>query len=215
DEAQGEDKVYNKSKQGISVAILVIVIVVMAFGKQLPGFLNMHLAIAALAGALLTVLFKVVPEKQAYRSIDWTTIFLFAGMLPLADAMNKTGAGKLIADMVVGLMGDSPSPFIIMTAMFWLTAILTQFMSNTASTTLLAPICLAIANTIGVSPHAILIVVAMAASCAFATPVGTPPNTLVLGPGGFKFNDYIKVGTPLLIVAYAVLMVVAPIFWPL
>jgi anion transporter len=213
--AQGEEKVYNKSKQGISVAILVIVIAVMAFGKQLPGFLNMHLSMAALAGALFTVLLKVVPEKQAYRSIDWTTIFLFAGMLPLAAAMNSTGAGKLIADMVVGMMGDNPSPFIIMTAMFWLTAILTQFMSNTASTTLLAPICLAIANTIGVSPHAILIVVAMAASCAFATPVGTPPNTLVLGPGGFRFNDYIKVGTPLLIVAYAVLMVVAPIFWPL
>ncbi len=210
-----EEKVHDKTKQIISVAILAVVIVVMAFGKQLPGFLNMNLAIAALAGALITVLFKIVPEKQAYRAIDWTTIFLFAGMLPLADAMNKTGAGKLIADLVVGLMGESPSTFVIMSAMFWLTAILTQFMSNTASTTLLAPICLAIANGISVSPHAILMVVAMAASCAFATPVGTPPNTLVLGPGGFKFNDYIKVGTPLLFVCYAVLMVVAPIFWPL
>ncbi len=136
-------------------------------------------------------------------------------MLPLASAMNSTGAGKLIADLVVGLMGENPSAFVIMSAMFWLTAILTQFMSNTASTTLLAPICLAIANGIGVSPHAILMVVAMAASCAFATPVGTPPNTLVLGPGGFKFNDYIKVGVPLLVICYAVLMVVAPIFWPL
>ncbi len=213
--AATEEVAVDKTKQIISIVILLVVIVVMAFGKQLPGFLNMHLSIAALAGALITVLLKIVPEKKAYRAIDWTTIFLFAGMLPLASAMNSTGAGKLIADMVVGMMGENPSAFVIMSAMFWLTAILTQFMSNTASTTLLAPICLAIANGIGVSPHAILMVVAMAASCAFATPVGTPPNTLVLGPGGFKFNDYIKVGTPLLIVAYAVLMVVAPIFWPL
>ncbi len=213
--AATEEIKVDKTKQIISIAILLVVIVVMAFGKKLPGFLNMHLAIAALAGALITVLLKIVPEKKAYRAIDWTTIFLFAGMLPLASAMNSTGAGKLIADLVVGLMGESPSTFVIMSAMFWLTAILTQFMSNTASTTLLAPICLAIANGIGVSPHAILMVVAMAASCAFATPVGTPPNTLVLGPGGFKFNDYIKVGVPLLVVSYVVLMVVAPIFWPL
>ena len=210
-----EAKVVDKSKQIISVIILFVVIIIMAFGKQLPGFLNMNLAIAALAGALATVLLKIVPEKQAYRAIDWTTIFLFSGMLPLASAMNDTGAGALIADLVVGAMGDSPSPFIIMTAMFWLTSILTQFMSNTASSTLLAPICLAIANNIGVSPHAILMVVAMAASTAFATPVGTPPNTLVLGPGGFRFNDYIKVGTPLILVSYVVLMIVAPIFWPL
>ena len=214
--AQADDnKVYDKSKQIISAIILAVVIVVMAFGSKLPGILNMPLHVASTVGALACVLTGVVGEKQAYRSIDWTTIFLFAGMLPLASAMNSTGAGKMIADMVVGMLGDSPSPFIIMTAMFWLTSILTQFMSNTASTTLLAPICLAIADGIGASPQAILMVVAMAASCAFATPVGTPPNTLVLGPGGFKFVDYIKVGVPLLFVCYAVLMIVAPIFWPL
>ena len=210
-----ENKVINKSKQMISLAILLVVIIVMAFGKNLPGILNMPLHVASTIGALACVLTGVVGEKQAYRSIDWTTIFLFAGMLPLASAMNSTGAGKMIADMVVGALGDSPSPFVIMSAMFWLTSILTQFMSNTASTTLLAPICLAIAEGIGASPQAILMVVAMAASCAFATPVGTPPNTLVLGPGGFKFNDYIKVGVPLLVICYVVLMIVAPIFWPL
>ena len=213
--AADENKVYNKTHQMISIVILLIVVIVMAFGKKLPGMLNMPLHVASTIGALACVLTGVVKEKQAYRSIDWTTIFLFAGMLPLASAMNSTGAGKMIADMVVGALGDSPSPFVIMSAMFWLTSILTQFMSNTASTTLLAPICLAIADGIGASPQAILMVVAMAASCAFATPVGTPPNTLVLGPGGFKFNDYIKVGVPLLVICYVVLMIVCPIFWPL
>ena len=199
----------------IASATIIIVIIVMAFGKQLPGFLNMPLHVASTIGALIVVVTGVVPEKKAYASIDWTTIFLFAGMLPLASAMNTTGAGKMIADMVVGALGDSPSPFIIMTAMFWLTSILTQFMSNTASTTLLAPISLAIAEGIGASPQAILMIVAMAASCAFATPVGTPPNTLVLGPSGFRFVDYVIVGTPLIFVCYVVLMIVAPIFWPL
>ena len=210
-----EEKVVSKNKQMISAVILVAVVIVMAFGKQLPGMLNMPLHVASTIGALACVLTGIVPEKQAYRSIDWTTIFLFAGMLPLASAMNSTGAGAMIADMVVGALGDSPSPFIIMSAMFWLTSILTQFMSNTASSTLLAPICLAIANSINANPQAILMVVAMAASTAFATPVGTPPNTLVLGPGGFKFNDYIKVGVPLIFISYVVLMIVAPIFWPL
>ena len=210
-----DTKVYDKTKQIISLAILASVIVIMAFGPKLPGILNMPLHVASTLGALICVLTGVIGEKQAYRSIDWTTIFLFAGMLPLASAMNSTGAGKMIADVVVGFMGESPSPFVIMSAMFWLTCILTQFMSNTASTTLLAPISLAIADSIGASPFAVLMVVAMAASCAFATPVGTPPNTLVFGPGGFKFNDYIKVGTPLIVVCYVVLMIVAPIFWPM
>ena len=214
-EIKEDNKVYDKTKQMISAAIIVGVIVIMAFGSKLPGFLNMPLHVASTLGAIICVLTGVIGEKQAYRAIDWTTIFLFAGMLPLASAMNSTGAGKMIADVVVGMMGDSPSPFVIMSAMFWLTSILTQFMSNTASTTLLAPICLAIAEGIGASPYAILMVVAMAASCAFATPVGTPPNTLVFGPGGFKFNDYIKVGAPLILVCYIVLMIVAPIFWPL
>ena len=210
-----DDKVYDTTKQIVSSAIIVMVVIIMAFGAKLPGFLNMPLHVASTLGALVCVLTGVIGEKQAYRAIDWTTIFLFAGMLPLASAMNSTGAGKMIADVVVGFMGESPSPFIIMSAMFWLTSLLTQFMSNTASTTLLAPICLSIAEGIGASPFAILMIVAMAASCAFATPVGTPPNTLVFGPGGFKFNDYIKVGTPLILVCYVVLMIVAPIFWPL
>ena len=210
-----DTKVYNKRDQVISSVVIITVIIVMAFGSKLPGFLNMPLHVASTIGALVCVVTGIVPEKRAYASIDWTTIFLFAGMLPLASAMNSTGAGKMIADMVVGTLGDNPSPFIIMTAMFWLTSILTQFMSNTASTTLLAPIALAIADGIGASPQAILMIVAMAASTAFATPVGTPPNTLVLGPGGFRFVDYVIVGTPLLVVCYVVLMIVAPIFWPL
>ena len=101
-----------------------------------------------------------------------------------------------------------------MTALFWLTCILSQFMSNTACTALFAPIGLSIATGMGASPHAVLMTVAMAASCAFATPVGTPPNTLVLGPGGYKFNDYVKIGVPLIILMFIVNIVLLPLFYP-
>ncbi|MFZ7103095.1 MAG: SLC13 family permease [Peptococcaceae bacterium] len=205
---QEEVKV-DPTKQWISAGILVAVVLVMAFfSKQIP------LHVAATAGAVLCVLTGTIDEKKAYRSIDWTTIFLFAGMLPLADAMAQTGAGKMIADVVIGILGSNASPYLIMSAMYWLTTGLTQFMSNTASSALLAPICLAIAQGIGASPHAILMSVAIGASCAFATPVGTPPNTLVLGPGGFRFMDYVKVGLPLIVICYIVALILVPIIWP-
>lgn len=195
------------SKQYISAGIIVGVVVIMATGL-------MNLSIAAILGAVLCVLTGTIDEKAAYRSIDWTTIFLFAGMLPLASAMASTGAGQMIANVVIGWMGADAGPYLVLTIMFWLSCGLTQFMSNTASTTLLAPIGLAIATGMGASPHAILMTIAMANSCAFATPVGTPPNTLVLGPGGFKFMDYVKVGVPLIVVCYIVCVAVIPIVWP-
>ncbi|NMA02642.1 MAG: SLC13/DASS family transporter, partial [Clostridia bacterium] len=133
---------------------------------------------------------------------------------PLADAMANTGAGKMIADVVIGALGDNAGPYVVMTALFWLTCILSQFMSNTACTALFAPIGLSIAVGMGASPHAVLMTVAMAASCAFATPVGTPPNTLVLGPGGYKFMDYVKVGVPLIILMFLVNLAIVPIIWP-
>jgi di/tricarboxylate transporter len=165
-------------------------------------------------GALFLVLTRCIGEKEAYKGIDWITIFLFAGMLPIAMAMDKSGAGKLVADWVVGQMGSSPSPYVVTAVLFVLSAGLTQFMSNTAATALLAPIAIGIAKGLGVSPHAVMMAVGIAASCAFATPVGTPPNTLVLGPGGYRFMDYVKAGTGLVVVCLLVSVIVIPIVWP-
>ena len=169
---------------------------------------------AAVIGALFLVISKCVTEQQAYRGIDWVTIFLFAGMMPVATAMDKSGAGKLIAETVVGIMGGSPSPLMVTGILFVLSCGLTQFMSNTASAALLCPIGISIAEQIGAQPHAVLMAIAVAASCAFATPVGTPPNTLVLGPGQYRFKDYIIAGTPLIVVCLAVSLIVIPIVWP-
>ena len=199
----------DRKKQVISGVILGGVVLVMAVG--IPG---VSLEMAAIIGALLCVLTGCLTEKQAYASIDWVTIFLFAGMMPVSSAMDKTGAGKLIAEWTVGLMGGSPSPLVVTAILFILSCGLTQFMSNTASSALLCPIGLAISQNLGADPKAVLMAIAVAASCAFATPVGTPPNTLVLGPGGYRFMDYVKAGTGLVIVCFVVSLVVIPIVWP-
>ena len=197
------------TKMIISGVILLVVVLVMALGIK-----GISLEMAAITGALVCVLTGCLTEKQAYASIDWVTIFLFAGMMPVSTALDKTGAGKVIAEWAVGLMGGSPSPMVVTIVLFILSCGLTQFMSNTASAALLCPIGIAISKQLGASPHAVLMAIAVAASCAFATPVGTPPNTLVLGPGGYKFMDYVKCGTGLVIVCFIVSVILIPMFWP-
>ena len=197
------------TKQYISAAILVCVVLVMAVGVK-----GITLEMAAIVGAIICVLTGCLTEKQAYASIDWVTIFLFAGMMPVSKAMDVTGAGKLIAEWTVGIMGGSPSPLVVTAVLFLLSCGLTQFMSNTASAALLCPIGIAISKNLGADPKAVLMAIAVAASCAFASPVGTPPNTLVLGPGGYKFMDYVKAGTGLVLVCFAVSLVVIPMVWP-
>ncbi len=208
-EQEIEASTANPTKQIISGVILAIVIVVMAL--DLKGF---TLEMAAISGAVICVLTGCLTEKQAYASIDWVTIFLFAGMMPVSEAMDKTGAGKLIAEWVVGVMGGAPSPLFVTAILFILSCGLAQFMSNTASAALLCPIGVSIAKQLGASPHAVLMAIAVSASCAFATPVGTPPNTLVLGPGNYKFMDYVKAGTGLVVVSFIVSLIVIPMVWP-
>lgn len=197
-------------KMTICAIILILVVIAMALSKTI----NVPMQTAAIIGALACVITGCLSEKQAYGGIDWTTIFLFAGMLPLAEAMDKTGAGAMIANGVVGIIGSNASPLLIVMAMFLLSCGLTQFMSNTAAAALLAPIGISIAQSIGVSPFPVLMAIGIAASCAFTTPVATPPNTLILGPGKFHFMDYVKVGLPLVIVSMIVCTVVIPLVWP-
>ena len=199
----------SKTKMWISGLILVGVVVCMALNlKTVP------LQTAAVTGAILCVITGCLKEKEAYAGIDWVTIFLFAGMLSVATAMDKTGAGKLIADTVVGMMGDHPNPIVLCAVLYLISNVLTQFMSNTASAALLAQIGISIAQSIGADPKPVLMAIGIAASMAYATPMATPPNTLVLGPGGFSFNDYVKVGVPLCIITFIVSVIIIPIFWP-
>ena len=207
--AGGDDEPKSTTKMWISGLIMIGVVICMALDlKTLP------LQTAAVTGAILCVITGCLKEKEAYAGIDCVTIFLFAGMLSVATAMEKTGAGKLIADAVVGSMGEHPNAVVLCAVLYLISNVLTQFMSNTAAAALLAPIGISIAQSIGADPKPVLMAIGIAASMAFATPMATPPNTLVLGPGGFTFNDYVKVGLPLCIVTFIASVIIIPIFWP-
>lgn len=199
------------SRRSRLICLVILIFVILGLCIGIPGLSQ---EMVAIIGALACVLCGCISEKQAYQGIDWVTIFLFAGMLPLANALDKTGAGSMIADYVVAFMGQDPSPMVFMTVLFCLSCGLTQFMSNTAAAALLCPIGISIAASVGVSPYPVLMAIAIGASCAFTTPVATPPNTLVMGPGKFKFNDFIKVGVPLVILSLIVCVVVIPMVWP-
>ena len=191
----------------IATAILLGVVVIMATGA-------MNLTLGACIGAMLCLLFQLVTPTEVIEDIDWTTIFLFAGMLPLSNALESTGAGKMIADLTVQIVGGSGSTILISTVLFVIACTMTQFMSNTAACALLAPIGIEIAMSLGADPKPILLTISIACCAAFATPMATPPNTLVMGPANAQFSDYIKVGLPLIILSYIVCIFLVPIVFP-
>jgi di/tricarboxylate transporter len=189
-------------------------IVIMA-GILLPVILGwVPIYIAAVIGAALMVLTGCLTMDEAYRQIEWKAVFLIAGMLPLGTALDKTGAAKLIAEGVVALVGPF-GPNAVMIGLVALTFLGTCFVPTAALVVLMAPIVFNTATNMGLSPYALIMAVAMAASASFTTPISHPANILVMGPGGYRFVDYLKVGGLLTLVILAVLMFVIPYFWPL
>ena len=199
-----------KWKQWLSLIILIGTLLTMIFEEVI----GIKLCISGAVGALLLILTGVISEKDALKSIDLKTIFLFGGTLSLASALQQTGAGEMIADKVVGMLGDNPSPYLLTLVVFLLCCVMTNFMSNTATTALMVPICLSIANGMGADPRAVLMACVIGGSCAYATPIGMPANTMVVGAGGYKFMDYVKAGFPLIIIATVVSMIILPIAFP-
>jgi di/tricarboxylate transporter len=164
-------------------------------------------------GVALMVLTGCLTMDEAYRAIEWKAVFLIAGMIPLGIAMQKTGAASFVATGMVGLLGVY-GPTVVMAGLYILTSLASQVMPNAAVAVLLAPIALNTAGDMGVSPYPLVMTVAVAASAAFLSPVGHPANLLVMGPGGYRFSDYIRVGLPLTLVVLVVVMLVMPVFWP-
>lgn len=199
---------HNVPKQVIAGCILLGCIIVMCLDLQ-----KITIEMAAVIGALVCVLTGCLTEKQAYHSIEWSTIFLFAGMMPVSHALYNTGAAELLARWILEALG-TPSPLAITMLLFAVTALLTQFMSNSASAALIAPIGIVIAQKLGISPYPLLMVIAVASSCAYATPIGTPPCTLMVGPGNYRFVDYIKAGLPLILLCFAATVIIVPLVWP-
>jgi len=171
------------------------------------------IAIAAVLGGALMVLSGVLTMDEAHRYIEWPAVFLIAGMLPLGIAMQNSGAAQYITDGMMALVGDYGA-LAILAGLFVMSVLASQVMPNAAVIVLMAPIALAAAADADASPHAFMMGIAIAASASFMSPVSHPANILVMGPGGYRFKDYIRVGLPLTIVVFVVVLIVLPVVWP-
>jgi di/tricarboxylate transporter len=172
------------------------------------------IAIAAVIGGSVMVLLRCLTMEQAYRAIDWRAIFLIAGMLPLGTAMQSSGAANFLAGQVMNLLGDA-GPWPVIMGLYILTAMATMIIPTAALVVLMSPIVLSAMSELGLAPGTAMMAVAMAASASFTSPISHPANILVMGPGGYRFVDYIKVGVPLTIVVFIAVMALLPILWPL
>lgn len=198
-------------KRTLTLVVMVLIIVGMVAKDYLSFLPPIH--VTACCGAVVLVLFRVLTEKEAYQSFEIRTVFMLAFMMPLGNAMNDTGAGKMIADAVISVTGHS-SPMILMGALWILTWALTQVMSNTAACTLLCPIAWSIAQALGADPRAVVISVFIASSVAVCTPMAIPANSMIIDPGNVRFKDFIKPGLAVSLVCFVVSMILLPLFYP-
>jgi len=169
---------------------------------------------AALLGCLLMGALGCIDLASAYRCIDWKTIILIVGMLPFATALERTGGVDLMANGIVAVIGGA-GPYAILACLFAITALLGMFISNTATAVLMAPVAIAVAHELQASPYPFVMIVALAASTAFITPVSSPVNSLVVTPGNYNFGDFVRVGAPLAVIVLIVSVLLVPWLLPL
>ena len=193
-------------------APLAALIMAAVIGCVMAGYAP--ISIAAVIGGTIMVLTGCLNMEQAYRAIDWRSIFLIAGMLPLGTAMQESGAATYLAHQVMTMLGDA-GPWPVIMGLYILTAMATMIIPTAALVVLMSPIVLSAMSDMGVQPETAMMAVAMAASASFTSPISHPANILVMGPGGYRFVDYLKVGVPLTIVVFITVMVLLPILWPL
>ncbi len=197
---------FRKRRMLVALAIICGVVATAALGL-LP------IEVSAVTGAVLLVLTRCLTLGEATRAIDWEVIFLLAGVLTLGKAMEKTGAAPLLANLLVATIGTW-GPAALVSALYLLTSLFTELMSNKATVALLAPIAIATAHSLGVDARPFLMAVTFAGSATFMTPVGHQVNTLIYGPGRFRFTDFLRVGTPLNVMFWVLASLLIPRFWP-
>jgi di/tricarboxylate transporter len=189
-----------------AAATIMALVLVLAMLGWLP------IAIAAVLGAAAMVLVRCISMDEAYRAIDWQAIFVIAGMLPLGAALTQSGAAEFVAEGVLGAVGGG-GPRAVMAGLMLFTMIGTQVMPSAAVVVLVSPIALSAAASAGISPYTLMMTVALAASASFASPVAHPAHLLVMGPGGYRFVDYMRVGGPLTLIVFLVILVLVPLIW--
>jgi di/tricarboxylate transporter len=193
-------------KAFIAAAIMLTVLL-----SAILGFVP--IAIAGLTGAALMVLVGCLSMEEAYRAIEWKVVFLIASMLPLGAAVENTGVAQMAATALIAAVGDFGIHWVV-AALFTITVLGTQIIPTAALVVLMAPVALSTASTLGISSHLLMMTVAISASSSFASPLSHPAHLLVMGPGGYRFTDYLKVGVPLTIVTIFVSVWLLPILWP-
>lgn len=200
-----------KWKQIASVVVLLFVFVGMIFEDQtgIPSYM------VAIMGAVADVLLGIFTEQQAYHLVSIKTVILLGGMTPLATALKNTGAAQIMADMLIRIIGGSTNVYYITIVIFVLTCIMTQFMSNVVTITLLMPIIIAIAGTIGVFPPALLMVLCIASTMSVLSPIACPPANLIYAYGGYRFSDYFKSNIGMAVVFLIACIILIPLIWPL
>jgi len=195
-----------------SRAPLAAMIMAGVVGSVLLGWLG--IGIAAMLGAALMVLTRCLSMDQAYRAIDWRAVFLIAGTLPLGIAMADTGTAQYLATTMLAALG-SFGPWAVIVGLYVMTALGTLVIPTPALVVLMAPICITASHELGIAPQTVLMGIAMAASSAFATPIAHPANLMVMGPGGYRFGDYVRLGVPLMLVVFVTVMALLQVFWPI
>lgn len=208
---ESEAKTAPRWKQIASIVILLCVFAGMIFEKQtgIPAYM------AAIIGAVADVLIGIFNEKQAYALVSVKTIILLGGMKAMATALSTTGAAQNIANLLIKMIGGSTNVYFITVLIFILTAVMTQFMSNVVTVTLLMPIIISIAATIGCRPEAMLMVLCIASTMSLLTPIACPPANLIYSYGGYKFSDYFKSNWLLVVLSMITCVVLIPLLWPL
>jgi di/tricarboxylate transporter len=172
------------------------------------------ISVASILGAALMVLSGCLNMEQAYRAIDWRAVFLIAGMLPLGIAMQETGTAEFLATKFMNSLGGF-GPWPVIMGLYAITALATMIIPTAALVVLMSPIVMSACSEMGIMPQTAMMAIAMAASASFTSPISHPANILVMGPGGYRFSDYIKLGLPLTLVVFVAVMLLLPIFWPL
>lgn len=195
-----------QAKAPIALLVLLGMIVVIVLDL-------MPLVLASMLGAGIMVLAGCLTMDEAYETIEWRSLVLIAGMLPMSTALVKVGLVDMVASGFITTLGEL-GPLAVLAGLFLLTSVFTQVLSNTATAVLVAPIALATAHGIGAQPQAFLMGVAIAASMAFASPVASPVNTLVMGAGHYRFFDYVRIGVPMILLAFVVAVIVLPLLYP-
>lgn len=199
-------QVLQRQKAWLSVSVFAAAILLASFGL-------LYLPVALAAACVIMALLNIVPLKQIYDAIEWPVIVLLGSLIPIGAALEKSGGTGLIAEGLVALASGA-SPAIVLTLLMAVTMTLSDVLNNTATAVIAAPVAVDVANRLGVSPDPFLMAVAIAASCAFLTPIGHKNNTLIMGPGGYQFGDYWRMGLPLEILVIAVSVPMLLVVWP-